>query len=274
MEVTKSKFISMALGLTVLVLLQVTVSCSHDLSENQKRTTLKPVYLQGQPEETRTDNSGNEEKTTIAFDPAYKLNLPLQFPVENFKAEMILSLPDSRIPGAQRNYRGSKARHKGIDLYTNECGLKVYAPADGWIIYLMDAEQFPDGETRDAILKITDKTGFTPDPVLEILNGCSLVIYHGMDDKGNYCYSRLSHLDLLDKEYRIGDFLKKGDTVGFVGASGTSSNFKSKSEKKLGCHLHFEWHQMKNDEDKVLGLDERDADLKRKMYHELFKSGK
>jgi murein DD-endopeptidase MepM/ murein hydrolase activator NlpD len=203
-------------------------------------------------------------------DPGHKLEFPLTFPIPGFAKDIILKVPDSRLPGAPRVYRGDRAKHEGMDFYTGKCGLPVIAPASGWVIDFNDRERFPSTEIRDAILKLALKTGDTPEPILSNLQGVSIVVYHGIDSHGNYCYSRMSHFDRFSKEWKLGDYIERGETIGFVGASGTSAQFKTSAEKEAGCHLHFEWHIISNGEDVALALHEKDNDLKRKLYYELF----
>lgn len=204
------------------------------------------------------------------LDTGHKFELPMKFPVAGFKKDIILKLPDSRLPGAPRVYRGDKAKHEGIDLYTGKCDLPVLAPASGWVIDLNDKERFPSKEIRNSILSLTSKIGDTPEPILHNLQGISIVIYHGIDDHDNHCYSRMSHFERFSKEWKPGDYIERGETIGFVGASGTSAQFKSGSEKDAGCHLHFEWHTFSNGKDIALAFSEKDNDLKRKLYYELF----
>lgn len=204
------------------------------------------------------------------LDTKHKLELPLKFPVSGFAKDIIPKVPDSRLPGAPRVYRGDKAEHEGMDFYTGKCGLPVLAPASGWVIDFNDQERFPSTEIRDSILGLTSKIGNTPEPILSNLQGISIVIYHGLDGKGNHCYSRMSHFERFSKEWKLGDYIERGETVGFVGASGTSAQFKTAGEKETGCHLHFEWHRISHGEDVALALDEKDNDLKRKLYYELF----
>lgn len=204
-------------------------------------------------------------------DADHKIDLPLKFPIKGLNKEIIPGIPDSRVPGASRTYRGSSARHKGLDFYTGKCDLPVLSVADGWIIDITSDENFPSAGVRNSILQIAAKTGFTPDPILENLHGRSLVIYYGWDGT-SCCYARYSHMESLAGDWKIGDFVKSGQVLGYIGASGTSAEFKSKDEKEQGCHLHFEWHTIKNGEDFALGFTERDNDLKRKLYYDLFSS--
>jgi murein DD-endopeptidase MepM/ murein hydrolase activator NlpD len=203
-------------------------------------------------------------------DPGHKFEFPLRFPISGFTKDIILKLPDSRLPGAPRVYRGDNAKHEGMDFYTGKCGIPVLAPASGWVIDFIDKERFPSTEIRDAILGVTSKIGDTPEPILSNLQGVSIVLYHGIDGQGNHCYSRMSHFDRFSKEWKLGDYVERGETIGFVGASGTSAQFESAGEKKAGCHLHFEWHKISNGNDIALALDEKNNDLKRKLYYEMF----
>ena len=175
-----------------------------------------------------------------AFDANYRITFPLTFPIKGMRAEIIKDVPDSRLPNAPRTYRGANARHEGMDFYTGKCGLEVVSPSEGWIIDITNRETFPNSKTRDSILEITNKAGITPDPILHNLNGISLVIYHGLDEKGKAYYSRLSHMGRLASEFKIGDFVGRGEVVGYVGATGTSAQFKTGKDKEAGCHLHFE----------------------------------
>lgn len=213
------------------------------------------------------DNSSRE---TPDFNPNHKIVFPLVFPIKGMKFDIIKNIPDSRFPGAPRLYRGVNATHMGVDLYTGKCGLEVVSPASGWIISISSFEEFPDSRTRDSILKITEKAGFTPEPVLSNLHGISVVVFHGWNDAGEGFYSRLSHLERLSSNFKVGDFVNRGQILGYVGATGTSAQFKTGKEKESGCHLHFEWHVLKGGKDTILGLKENDFSAKRNLYLQLF----
>lgn len=206
-----------------------------------------------------------------SFNPNHKIVFPLVFPIKGLTADFIKSVPDSRFPGAPRAYRGANATHMGVDLYTGKCGMEVVSPSSGWIIDVSAIESFPNSTVRNALLEIAEKAGFTPEPLLGNLHGISLVIFHGWDENGRGYYSRMSHLDRLAADFKLGDFVGRGEVVGFVGATGTSAQFKSGKDRDLNCHLHFEWHVLNERKDIVLGLDEKDFHKKRNLYLELFK---
>jgi len=212
------------------------------------------------------DSSHNE----LLLDPNHQIVFPLAFPIKGISHEIIKEIPDSRLPGAKRLYRGANSEHLGLDLYTGKCGLDVISPASGWIIAIRSAEEFPDNQTRDAILTITERAGFTIEPVLSNLHGISLVIFHGWDENGRGYYSRLSHLERLATSFKVGDFVNKGEKLGYVGATGTSAQFKSIDARQSECHLHFEWHIIQNRKDTVLGINEPDVKKRRGLYLQLF----
>jgi len=217
---------------------------------------------------------GNRASSRIqgkpVFDPNHRVDFPLVFPIKGMDYKIINDVPESRLPNAPRTYRGANARHMGIDFYTGKCGLDVVSPADGWIIDLTEKEKFPDSKTRDAILKITDKAGITPLPILDNLYGISLVIFHGWDENGKGYYCRLSHMEKLARNFKIGDYVAHGEVIGYIGASGTSSQFKPAKEKAPGCHLHFEWHVLSNGEDIPMGFDEHDSSVIKNLYTHIF----
>ena len=190
-----------------------TLSSSSNTKATSEPYESSPVMSQGASSEPLPDSN-------------HKIKMPLTFPVTGMDSEMIFEIRDSRLPSAPRTYRGANARHKGIDFYTGKCGIPVVAVADGWIIDVSNGEQFPNAQKRNAILEIALKAGFTPFPILENLNGGSLLIYHGWNDAGVCYYSRSSHFEKMSQDWKIGDFVHRGEIIGYVGASGTSSQFK------------------------------------------------
>ncbi|MBU1024110.1 M23 family metallopeptidase [bacterium] len=255
----------------VVIILIVIFIGSLLLVRNLDRNLAKQPHPNAPASDGGTFLLSNSPSQSNPLNPDHKIVLPLRFPIKGLNREIIPKIPDSRIPGAPRTYRGSNSRHEGLDIYAGECKLPVLAVADGWIIDISSTENFPSAEVRDSILQIAAKTGFTPDPILENLHGRSLVIFHGWADTA-CCYARYSHFENLAENWKIGDFVKSGQIIGYIGASGTSAQFKPPDEKQQGCHLHFEWHEIKNGEDFSLGFNERDNDLKRKLYYDLFSS--
>lgn len=97
--------------------------------------------------------------------------------------------------------------HQLKDYYCYD--LPVNAPANGWIVEIIDSLQ--DNEIGDVDL--------------ENNWGNTIIIKHG-----EYVFSKLSHLKKDTVQFKIGDYVKKGDVVAYCGSSGRSPE----------PHLHFQ----------------------------------
>ncbi len=106
--------------------------------------------------------------------------------------------------------QNSTFKAPGIQLKDYYCyDLPVNAPANGWIVDILDG--IKDNEIGDVDL--------------ENNWGNTVIIKHG-----EYIYSKLSHLKKDTFQFKIGDYVKKGDIIAYCGSSGRSPE----------PHLHFQ----------------------------------
>ena len=98
-------------------------------------------------------------------------------------------------------------------------GREIVAPADGIVKYSRD--DIPDNPFPDAI-SLKELFSY-PDSTYAVAGNCVVI------DHGNKEYSLLAHLQHGSVKVNIGDSVKKGELVGFMGNSGHST----------GVHLHF-----------------------------------
>ena len=91
----------------------------------------------------------------------------------------------------------NRTNHTGIDFGNHSDGHPIYAAADGKVIY-------------------SDISGGF---------GNTIVIEH--EDGTSTLYGHMKYLS----DYKVGDYVNQGDTIGFVGNTG----------KGTASHLHYEW---------------------------------
>ncbi|MGC8981423.1 MAG: peptidoglycan DD-metalloendopeptidase family protein [Minisyncoccia bacterium] len=156
-----------------------------------------------------------------------KINPNFSFPVN--KNEYWIR---QRFNSPLRNrYTGNKNRkvdyiqHAGIDLAPNQDAkdYNVYSIYDGKIVKI--------------VKNGNDDHGL----------GNVLIIEHNIkDEKINTFYSLYGHLEKIREDLKEGDFVKKGEIIGEIGATGYGCNYWRIGEdgcdklSKLDKHLHFE----------------------------------
>lgn len=142
------------------------------------------------------------------------------------------TVPDSEnlLPNARRNYRNGT--HEGVDIFC-EYGTPVMAGKDGYVIDISGYQKVPSG-FKSRLLDISGKLPETPPEILRVLHGRRITIEHGMTD-GKWVVTVYSHLSQVAKGLAMGDFVRQGEIIGYVGCSGTDSE-----GEKNGSHLHFE----------------------------------
>lgn len=149
-----------------------------------------------------------------------------------------VSTQDSSLPGAPRTYR--KGVHEGVDWYGgNTTGVPinkktpVQSMADGVVVRADHQYQEMTTPQREKMLALgRQNNGQTPAYVLDKLRGRSVWIQH---DQG--VMARYVHLERLPADLKVGQKVKKGDLIGYVGNSGTSDGAKGNEE---GIHLHLD----------------------------------
>ncbi|MBD1371271.1 peptidoglycan DD-metalloendopeptidase family protein [Hazenella sp. IB182357] len=148
-----------------------------------------------------------------------------------------VSTYDSHLPGAARTYR--KGVHEGIDWYSYGTGIKIdrftpiYSMEQGKVIRADHAYQEMTLTERECLLKTsTANNGKTPDYILDKLRGRSVWIQYD-----NGLMARYAHMDRIEGDLEVGDIVKKGERIGYVGNSGTSDGVKNSAR---GVHLHLD----------------------------------
>jgi murein DD-endopeptidase MepM/ murein hydrolase activator NlpD len=143
---------------------------------------------------------------------------------------------DEQMPNSLREYRSGI--HEGVDFFTSYACIDVpkdapaLAVADGTIIRAdhdyreLTLQQIAALESESAAL------GYTSEGTLDKFRGRQVWIDHG-----NGIVTRYAHLDGIPPDTVVGKRAKQGDTIGYVGDSGTPG---SASNPDFEIHLHFE----------------------------------
>lgn len=179
------------------------------------------------------------------------------FPIEG----ACLPKSDNLMPGAARAYRNGI--HEGIDFYqVDNCtkiskGTPVRAAKDGTVIR---ADQGYHDLTRAELAAADEKiaAGQANDPaLLDLLRGRQVWVDHG-----DGVVTRYAHLSAIPPEIQVGRKVVQGETIAFVGDSGTPESIADPTSE---MHLHFELRTG----DSYLGRGLPPAQV-RKLYENLF----
>lgn len=157
------------------------------------------------------------------------------FPIEN------AYLPDrlSVFPGARRVYRYGV--HEGLDIYSYDqdeedaeitLGYPVQAAADGVIIRADVAYQEMSSTEYEDLIAQTEDLHITPENLKDKLRGRQVWVQHNYD-----VTTRYAHLSQIADGFTAGTSVKKGQIIGYVGGSGTTSGIYQTNQYP---HLHFE----------------------------------
>jgi murein DD-endopeptidase MepM/ murein hydrolase activator NlpD len=153
-------------------------------------------------------------------------------PIENASA----SSRDSHLPGAPRHYRNGY--HEGIDWYFDQKGnwvdetTPILAQADGVVVRAdLNYDEFTY-EERKKVLDFSKSLPHTPQYILDQLRGRSVWVQY---ERG--VMVRYAHLSSVREGLDIGMKVKRGEILGFVGNSGTSSGVNQNQED---LHLHMD----------------------------------
>lgn len=163
-----------------------------------------------------------------------------------------LSSRASHLPGAPRSYR--EGVHEGIDWYSGYTGVAitrstpVVAMADGVVVRADRAYREMTKAERDRLLAECRRLGRTPAHILDRLRGRTVWVQH---DGG--LLTRYAHLSAVADGIDVGVRVKRGQVLGYVGNSGTSSGVAGTDED---LHLHLDilvygepfWKYLRSDE--------------------------
>ncbi len=168
---------------------------------------------------------------------------------------------DEQMPNAAREYRNGI--HEGMDFFTGfACidvldNMPVLAAADGTVVRAdQEYKQLPQSEI-DALQLETATLGYTPPGTLDKFRGRQVWIDHGNGIVTRYC-----HMSGIPGEIQAGVRVTSGQTIGFVGDSGTPESIEQAGYNK---HLHFEIRVG----DSFLGADKTPVEV-RQLYQAAF----
>jgi murein DD-endopeptidase MepM/ murein hydrolase activator NlpD len=139
-------------------------------------------------------------------------------------------------PGARRLYRYGV--HEGMDFFYGGGRAKIYmgspvvAAGNGKIIRADANFQDMNQATFNRVMADCVREHRTSDKNEDLLRGCQVWIDHGSN-----MITRYAHLNKINSKIKVGQTVKRGDLLGFVGVSGTGQNLPGKAKYP---HLHFE----------------------------------
>jgi murein DD-endopeptidase MepM/ murein hydrolase activator NlpD len=168
---------------------------------------------------------------------------------------------DQLMPNAPRDYRGGT--HEGVDFYqVDNCteivkGTPALAAKDGVVIRAdhgyHDLTQSEYDEANTAVAG-----GHADDPrVLDLYRGRQVWIDHG-----HGLVTRYAHLSGIPDNITVGARVAQGETVGFVGDSGTPESLTDP-----GTEIHLHWEVRVGDSFLGKGLPPAEV---RALYEQLF----
>jgi murein DD-endopeptidase MepM/ murein hydrolase activator NlpD len=150
-----------------------------------------------------------------------------------------VSTQQSHLPGSPRPYRGGI--HEGVDWYSyGGTGVNItkntaiHSVANGIVVRADHQYKEMTVEQREQLLAIgINNDGQTSQYILDKLRGRSVWI---QSEKG--ILVRYVHLDRIPSHIQVGQQIKTGEMVGYVGNSGTSDGAEGNETK--GLHLHLD----------------------------------
>jgi len=140
-------------------------------------------------------------------------------------------------PGARRLYRCGV--HEGLDFF-NQPGAKikiitgtpVRAAASGKITRIDNVYKDMNYTEYNKVIKECWQTHQTSEKNEDLFRGCQVWI-----DSNNGLLIKYAHLYKTNNKLHLGDEVKQGDIIGYVGVSGTGENLPGHTPYP---HLHFE----------------------------------
>lgn len=156
---------------------------------------------------------------------------PLALPIEG----TMLSNLAFRLPGAPRSYRYGV--HEGLDFYWSAGEMvttdtPVLSVADGQVVRVDSDYAPPSAEQLGEMLTYALEVRHTPEDTLDVLRGRQVWIDHGQGVVSRYC-----HLSAVAEGLEVGQSVKQGQIIGYVGNSGTPASYYGQG---LEMHLHLE----------------------------------
>ncbi|MBS1991613.1 MAG: M23 family metallopeptidase [Cyanobacteria bacterium SZAS LIN-3] len=139
-------------------------------------------------------------------------------------------------PGARRLYRFGV--HEGMDFFYGGGRAKIYmgspvvAAGDGKIVRADANFKDMNAATFNRVMGDCAREHRTSDKNEDLFRGCQVWIDHG-----NNLITRYAHLNKINAKIKVGQTVKHGDLIGFVGVSGTGQNLPGRAKYP---HLHFE----------------------------------
>jgi len=156
----------------------------------------------------------------------------LQAPI----AGAAIHMTNGQLPGAPRSYRNGT--HQGVDFYngfsgtTIARGTPVLAAAAGEVIRIDHSYIEMTSDERAEYHSISAAAVTTPDYLLDKYRGRQVWIKHQ-----DQVITRYAHLDTVESELSVGDYVLGGSQIGTVGNSGTGPAITGENKE---MHLHFE----------------------------------
>lgn len=176
----------------------------------------------------------------------------------------IPSLRASSLPNALRLYR--RGIHQGFDLYC-AFGTDVRAISDGIVTRADNGVTELSPELHRHLLSTCSVLNTTPSDILRRLTGRCVELDHGTRE-GTRVRSVYGHLSFLC--VTEGDLVRRGDSLGAVGNSGTIAGVRGSRED---AHLHLEiWVHRVGSPEVYLGEGMEEQHL-RLLLQEIFRCG-
>lgn len=156
--------------------------------------------------------------------------LKLRMPIKG----MLLPRHSGVYPGARRLYRYGV--HEGVDFFNDRAHVAMNTPAlaaaAGKVVRADSNFVDMNHATFNRVMNDCVKEHRTSDKNEDLFRGCQVWIDHG-----NNLITRYAHLNKINPKLKVGQTVKAGDLIGFVGVSGTGQNLPGRAKYP---HLHFE----------------------------------
>ena len=195
---------------------------------------LPPAQTEQTQSQSASEQQATEETPVVeeAADESAEETGPLLSGFEMPIAGACLTEFEGQLPNAPREYRNGT--HEGVDFYTDFACLTidhntpVLAAKTGLVIR---ADRDSAGLTADEYVA-AEAAGFQGDAVLDRFRGRQIWIDHG-----NGIVTRYAHLSAVAAGIEVGDVVRAGAVIAFVGESGTPESIFAPGTDE---HLHFE----------------------------------